>query len=132
MRLHGTGIKTLGFVLKVFETANLNPKYAPHYLNVTLLDAKLQKVEDLMTLKTVLTQFIEVVETAYLIRSDNCYHDALEYYDSLRDTVKRTQDSEAVMLFKELQPFFKSHKKKPAPRASSKLVNEKQSSLSGG
>jgi hypothetical protein len=122
---------TLDFANKVLEIANIKPKYAPDNFYVSELKRKHLELKNIMELNEVSQQFIEIVVTACFLRSDDCYNDARIYYDSLRKEVKRMEDSEEVMLFNELQPFFKSHKKKPSPRKPSKPVNEKQSSLSG-
>jgi hypothetical protein len=113
-RFHGAGMKSYGFIIKTFEVAEANPELAPHFLNVKLLNVKLSKLNDIMALKGVLAQFAEFVETAYLINSDDCYHDALAYYDSLKEAVKMKVDA-AEAPFKILQPFFKSYGKKHSP-----------------
>jgi hypothetical protein len=117
-RFHGVGIKSFGFIDKAFEVAELNPELAPHYLDVKLLNGKLNKLNDIMALKNVLAQFAKHVETAYLINSDGCYRDALAYYDSLKEAVKMRVDA-AETPFKELLPFFKSHGHKQSPGESS-------------
>jgi hypothetical protein len=117
-RLHGAGMKSLGFITKTFEIANDNPNFAPHYLDVTLLNGKMRNLKNIMALKDVLAQFAAVVETAYLINSNDCYHDALEYYDSLKEAMNMKVDA-AETPFKILQPFFKSRGKKLSPGESS-------------
>jgi hypothetical protein len=117
-QLHGVGIKSFGFIDKAFEVAELNPELAPHYLDVKLLNGKLNKLNDIMALKNVLAQFAAIVETAYLLNSDGCYRDALAYYESLKEAVKMRIDA-AETPFKELQPFFKSHGHKQSPSESS-------------
>jgi hypothetical protein len=123
-RLHGVGVRTLGFVERAFEIADLNPGFAPHYLNVKLLKEKLREMEDMVMLKNVLNQFMEFVEEAYLFKSNACYQDALKYYDSLKEYARQGNDSIAQEFFKELRPFFKSHKKKPSPSVSTKSVKD--------
>jgi hypothetical protein len=120
-RYHGVGMKTYGFIDKAFEIAEDNPELAPHFLNVKLLKGKLSKLNDIMSLKDVLAQFAEIVETAYLVYSDDCYHNALLYYDSLKEAVKMRVDA-AEGPFKILQPFFKNCGHKHSPRESSLSV----------
>jgi hypothetical protein len=117
-RLHGAGIKSLGFIERVFEIASLNPKFAPKYLDVKLLNGKLRELLEVMQLKDSLELFLAEVETAYLVKSNDCYNYALQYYNSLKENAKRGIH-EAEEPFKILQPFFKSDKKKPSPSESS-------------
>jgi hypothetical protein len=113
-RLHGVGIKTLGFIERAFASAKSFPDFAPHYLNTALLDGKFNELMNIMSLKEVLKQFADNVETTYLLISNDCYQNALTYYESLKEAVKM-RESCAETVFKELQPFFKSHKSKPSP-----------------
>jgi hypothetical protein len=109
-RLHGAGIKSFGFIEKVFEIAKFNPNFAPRFLDVKLLDEKFRNLKDIMSLKDVLAQFSEFVKTAFLLKSDDCYRDASEYYFTLQEAAKR-KVPQAPSLFNELKPFF-HHKKK--------------------
>jgi hypothetical protein len=113
-RLHGVGIKTLGFIETAFRLAKSFPDFAPHYINVTLLDGKLKELNNMTSLKQILHHFNEIVETAYLFSADDCYKNALAYYESLKEAYKM-KESCAETALKELEPFFKSHKKKHSP-----------------
>jgi hypothetical protein len=119
-QLHGMGIKTTGFVGSVFEIAKSNPDFAPHFMDVTLLDEKLRKMENITSLRNILKQFMELVETDYLFKSNECYHLALGYYDSLKEYARQGSDSVAEMLFKKLKPFFKNRGKRHSPGETAK------------
>jgi hypothetical protein len=122
-RLHGTGIKTLGFIERAFRLAKSFPDFAPHYLNITLLDGKLRELNNIMSLKEILKTFTEIAEKAYLLISNDCYQNALVFYESLKEATKMKESGSETAL-KELEPFF-SHKSKRAPRTQTKLVNDK-------
>jgi glutaredoxin-related protein len=114
-RLHGAGIKSLGFIERTFKIANICPQYAPSYLNITLLNGKLREMENMTALKNVLNQFMKFAETACLFKSDDCYQNALIYYKGLSHAALRANTPGAESMFAELKTFFNRNKKKPAP-----------------
>jgi hypothetical protein len=117
-KLRGMSMKTTGFIVEAFNLAKTFPYFAPHYLDVTLLDGKLRRMESLESLNELLEAFSIVVETVCRFYSDDCYKNAMIFYESLKEAVKRKQ-TEAEVPLKELQPFFKNYGRKPAPSKTS-------------
>jgi hypothetical protein len=110
-RLIGAGIKTLGFIESVFKIANANPGFTPRYTDETLFNGKLRELKDLISLKDISIQFAKAVNDAYLHKSNDCYHNALEYYFGLKEAAKYGRSETAQRYFNELKPFFKKEKK---------------------
>jgi hypothetical protein len=112
-RLIGVKGKKLGFIEEAFDMAKYNPGLVPPYLDITLLDGKKRKMEELSMLKQALKQFELIASKAYLLISDECYLDALMFYNTLKEAAGRNVP-QARSLYGALAPFFKHPKKKPA------------------
>jgi hypothetical protein len=108
-RLVGGGIKNLGFIETANESARNNPQFIPPYLNMLEYNESLLDFTRKRTLFTLLQQFAQQVSDSMLLASDAAYHDALEYYNSIREAARqRVPGAEAE--YKLLSQYFKKSK----------------------
>jgi hypothetical protein len=121
-RLNGAKELNLSFIKEAFKIANGNPGLMPKFLNVSLLSGKLQELQDLNLLIKIMGQFALVAGNAFIIKSDDCYNNALAIYDCLKRESNRAITDGADDLFNKLRPFFKSRGKKTSKEKSSQLV----------
>jgi ABC-type transporter MlaC component len=110
-RLVSGGIKNLGFIETAHESASNNPQFVPPYLNMTDYNESILDFTRKRSLFTLLQQFAQQVSDSMLLASDAAYHDALEYYNSVKEAARqRVPGAEAE--YNLLSKYFK--KSKPA------------------
>ncbi|MDR1631564.1 MAG: hypothetical protein LBR97_01545 [Dysgonamonadaceae bacterium] len=108
-RLVGGGIKNLGFIETAHESALNNPQFIPPYLNMAEYNESILDFTRKRTLFTLLQQFAQQVSDSMLLASDASYHDALEYYNSVKEAARqRVPGAEAE--YKLLSKYFKKSK----------------------
>jgi hypothetical protein len=108
-RLVGGGIKNLGFIETAYESASTNPQFIPPYLDMNEYGESILDFTRKRTLFTLLQQFAQQVSDAMLLASDASYHDALEYYSSVKEAARqRVAGAEAE--YKLLSKYFKKSK----------------------
>jgi hypothetical protein len=108
-RLVGGGIKNLGFIETAHESALANPQFIPPYLNMAEYNESILDFTRKRTLFTLLQQFAQQVSDSMLLASDASYHDALEYYNSVKEAARqRVPGAEAE--YNLLAKYFKKSK----------------------
>jgi hypothetical protein len=100
------GIKNFGFIENAFQSAEANPLFVPAYLSMSTFSEEITDIELKRALLLLLKQFEQEVSDSLLDSGDAAYHDALLYYNSLKEADKQKIPG-AEALFKALQPFFK-------------------------
>jgi hypothetical protein len=106
MRKISAGIKNYGFIESAFESAEANPLFVPAFLSMSTFSEEITDIEHKRALLLLLKQFEQEVSDSLLNSGDAAYHNALLYYNSLKEAAKQKVPV-AEALFTALQPFFK-------------------------
>jgi len=101
----GAGIKNYGFIDKVSDLADANPRFA-QFFSTTDLKNCIRNIEMCRELIVLLQAFVRMVSNSMMVYSDDAYGMALIYYNMLKE-MSRRGDPEAMELFRILQPFFR-------------------------
>ncbi|MDR1561871.1 MAG: hypothetical protein LBS54_02130 [Dysgonamonadaceae bacterium] len=104
-RLSGTGTKSYGFIEKACASAADNPQFLPPYLSVEKFQNDYGDVYRKRTLHQQVKLYEQQVGDSLLSSSNAAYHDALDYYNSLKDAARRNIP-DAKELYDELKPYF--------------------------
>ena len=105
-RLLGSGVRRLGFIVKVAEMMQINPELTPSFVNREHYLQTIAHIEAARNLSAILTQAARLASDVLLIYSDEAYRMALSYYVSVRDAANRRIPG-ARELFRILQAFFR-------------------------
>jgi hypothetical protein len=113
-RLVAGGIKNLGFIETAYESALANPLLVPPYLNINDYGEQSADFTRKRTVYLLLKQFVQQAADSMLFASNAAYHNALEYYNSVKEaTRQRVPGAEAE--YKLLSQYFKKSKHSQVP-----------------
>jgi hypothetical protein len=104
-RLISAGIRNFGFIETAYNSAEAHPELIPSYLPVPKFKDIISDFKRKQSIIGYLQQFDKSVADGMLASSDVAYHDALEYYDYLREAARR-KVAGAETEYKLLSPFF--------------------------
>jgi len=104
--LRGAGVRRYGFIDKVSDIAEANPKFAPSFFNSAVMKDRLRKIELMRNISVAFQQMLRMTDDALLIESDAAYQLALGYYNTVREASHRRQAG-AQTVFNALRPFFR-------------------------
>jgi hypothetical protein len=108
-RMIGTGIKNFGFIETAHESAENNPQFIPPYQDMTEFGESISDSIHKRKLLTLLQQFAQQVSDSMLLVGDVAYHNALEYYNSVKEAARqRVPGAEAEYTL--LSKYFKRSK----------------------
>lgn len=108
-RLIGVGIKNFGFIQTAYAHAAANSTFVPPYLNMSKFSEAVQNIEAKRILAALLDQFSKTVSDSMLADNDSAFHDALDFYHSVRQAAKNRVPG-AEVEFNVLKPYFKRSK----------------------
>jgi hypothetical protein len=108
-RLVGAGIKSFGFIEAAYGNARANPQFMPPYLKMDAFGEAIADYTRKRELLTLLQQFTQQVSDSMLAASDEAYHYALGYYNSVKEAAKQKVPG-AEAEYKLLSPYFKRSK----------------------
>jgi hypothetical protein len=108
-RLIGAGIKNFGFIQTAYAHAAANSAFVPPYLDMAEFSEAVRNVEAKRVLAALLDQFSKTVSDSMLADNDSAFHDALDFYHSVRQAAKNRVPG-AEVEFNVLKPYFKRGK----------------------
>ena len=89
--------KTLPFVIKTAEYAQLRKDFAPPFMNAEELAIDLKAVEDLTRLYREVDQLCKSLDDTIMLSGSEAYGEALAYYQSVKQAAKRNiPDAKAI------------------------------------
>ncbi|MDR0686059.1 MAG: hypothetical protein LBF79_01165 [Dysgonamonadaceae bacterium] len=103
--MHGYGTRSYGFIEKACASAADNSQFLPSYLSIDEFHNHYGDVYRKRTLLQQVKLYEQQVEDSLISSSDTAYHDALNYYNSLKDAARRNVP-DAKELYNELKPYF--------------------------
>ena len=109
------GDKTVAFVEKTTDYAQLNPSLVPPYLDVNEMAKDLTLVQDLRPIYNQLAALTTAVEDAIMLGGSEAYHGALIFYKSLPGAVRSNVPGSATIL-EDLKKRFPRGKRPDAPK----------------
>jgi hypothetical protein len=105
-RMMGSGVRRLGFIVKVLEMMQVNPELAPDFLDREHFEHVVSQLQQSRNLTTVLQQAARLSGDVLLILGNEAYRMALVYYGAVREAANRRVPG-ARELFRTLQAFFR-------------------------
>ena len=105
-RLQGSGVRRLGFIEKVTDTAEERPEFIPPLFSLGDMQHMARSIELLRTLRDIANAIVRVARDGLLVIGDNSYSQALLYYRSVQEAARRNVPG-ARDLFTTLEIFFK-------------------------
>ena len=108
-RLNGSGVRRLGFITKIFETAVLRPEFIPPFYDVEVMENLSFNIEYLRNIRSLALTVDRMANDALLLSGDESFRQSLMYYNSVRDAARRNVPG-AQELFKILELFFRRGK----------------------
>jgi len=114
-RLNGSGVRRLGFITKIYETASLRPEFIPPFFDINTMENLSFNIEFLRNIRSLALAIDRMANDALLLSGDESFRLALMYYNSVRDAARR-QIPGAQELFTILELFFRrGHRKDEEP-----------------
>ena len=101
-----SGIKRYGFIDKVSDLAEINPKYSPLHFSSAKMKGKLRDIEFCRSLLAKINMIERLVSNNLFLYSDEVYRMSLSFYNYIRQ-LARTGDSGAIAIVDMLEPFFR-------------------------
>ena len=105
-RMNGSGVRRLGFIEKIMDTAELRPEFKPPFFNLEEMTDLSQVIELLRNIRSLALAVDRIANDALLVAGDESYRMALMYYNSVRDAARRRVPG-AEELFRILELFFR-------------------------
>jgi hypothetical protein len=103
------GIKNWGFIQTAYTHAIANPQFVPNFLDMVMFKDAVDDYERKRVLLTLTQQFAKTIGDSMLTDSDSAYHDALDYYNFVKEAARqRVPGAEAE--YNLLKPYFKKSK----------------------
>ena len=125
----GAGIRNYGFIDKVSDLADANPKFA-QFFEIADLKNCIRNIEMCREIVILLQAFTRMVSNSMMVYSDDAYTMALIYYNLVKE-MSRRGDPEAMEIFRALQPFFRRPKRTTAEPTAKELERDLHSLLHG-
>jgi hypothetical protein len=114
-RLVSTGIRNFGFVETAYNSAATNPQLIPPYLDLSKFKDVINDFKRKQSISLLVQQFGKNVSDGMLGASDTAYHDALEYYNYVKEADRRRIPG-AETEYNLLKKYFTNkHKHEPNP-----------------
>jgi len=105
-RLFGSGVRRYGFLDKVSDIMETNPKFTPSFLNEANFKKLIRRLEVARNINVVLQQTVRASSDVMLILGDEAFRSALMYYGAVRDaSIRRVPGARELFLI--LQQFFR-------------------------
>ena len=101
--------KTISFVEKVMEYAELNPQFAPAYLNVPEMKIDLEAVGDLSPMLKTAEQLCGNLSDTTMLSGSEAYVASLAYYNSVKQAAKMNIPN-AKAIYDDLSKRFERNK----------------------
>jgi len=105
-RLQGSGVRRLGFIVKVHEMMTVNPELTPDFLDRERFGGTATMLLQVRNLTTILQQAARLSNDVLLVLGNEAYRMALIYYGAVREAANRRVPG-ARELFRILQAFFR-------------------------
>jgi len=125
----GAGIRNYGFIDKVSDLADANPKFA-QFFNINDLKNAIRNIEMCRDIVVLLQAFTRMVSNSMMVYSDDAFTMALIYYNMVKE-MSRRGDPEAMEIFRMLQPFFRRPKRSSAEPTAKELEKDLHALLHG-
>jgi hypothetical protein len=129
-RLIGTRLKNLGFIRQAYINATANPLLVPPYLKIETFKTGIDDFSRKRNLDTVLKQFELQVSDSMLVASDVAYHNALGYYNAVKEAT-RLRVSGAEAAYNVLKDYFKRNRQASGKPTESEIERDVRSLLHG-
>jgi hypothetical protein len=129
-RLLGIGIKTQGFIKRIHMMAETNPQFLPYYLSSEKLSRDYAYYSGFLSLYEDSKQIDELLWNITILSGHVSKTNALGYYAMLREAAKRRVDP-AEGLYKEMEVFFKKHRKSSGQPTEKELKRDVNALLHG-
>jgi len=101
--------KTMPFVEKVMEYAELNPKFAPMFMNVPEMKIDLNAVTDLSPIQKLTDQLADNLNDTVMLSGSEAYVASLAYYNTVKQGAKMNiPDAKAI--YDDLSKRFERNK----------------------
>jgi hypothetical protein len=114
MHLISTGIKSFGFVETAYNSAVTNPQLVPSYLEMPKYKDVINDFRRKQSISMLAQQLVKNVSDGMLVASDIAYHDALEYYNYVKEADRRRIPG-AETEYNLLKKYFTKHKPAQEP-----------------
>ena len=105
-RLNGSGVRRLGFITKITETAMLRPEFIPPFYDLDMMENMSYNIEYLRNIRSLALFIDRMANDALLLSGDESFRQSLMYYNAVRDAARRHVPG-AQELFNILELFFR-------------------------
>jgi ribosomal protein L40E len=133
-RLLGSGVRRLGFIEKVTDTAQENPQFIPAFFDLAEMQRMARLIEILRTIRTTSQTIDRVANDALLVTGHDSFQLALMYYNTVKEMARRNIIG-AQEIFKMLELFFRRGRvtdvEEATPFTKKKTIREAKKLLEG-
>jgi len=125
----GAGIRNYGFIDKVSDLAEANPRFA-QFFNINDLKNAIRNIEMCRDIVVLLQAFTRMISNTMMVYSDDAFTMSLIYYNMVKE-MSRRGDPEAMEIFRVLQPFFRRPRRASAEPTAKELERDLHALLHG-
>ena len=125
----GAGIRNYGFIDKVSDLAEANPKFV-QFFDIDNLKNAIRNIEVCRDIVILLQAFTRVVSNSMMVYSDDAFQMALIFYNMVRE-MSRRGDPEAMEIFDALRPFFRRPRRASAEPTAKDLERDLHALIHG-
>jgi hypothetical protein len=129
-RLISVGLKNLGFIQTAYTQAQANPGLVPGYLSMAEFKAAMENLEWKRKLLTQIEQLGKTVSDSMLADSDSGFHDALDFYNYVKNAVRQRVNG-AEPVYDRMKPYFKRSRSGSAEPTEKQLERDVRGLLNG-
>jgi hypothetical protein len=127
-RLLGSGVRRLGFIEKVADTAEELPQYIPPFFDLARLRGLMRDIEILRVIRTTAQSIDRLANDALLVDGNDAFQAALMYYNTVKEAARRNVPG-AMEVFKMLELFFRRGKRTDEEPTEKELLRDVKSLL---
>ena len=129
-RLNGSGVRRLGFIEKVHDTAQMRPEFDPAFFSLAALQQWSLEIEYLRNIRSLALAVDRIANDALLVAGDEAFRLALMYYNSVRDAARRRVPG-AEELFRILELFFRRGRQADSEPTETETLRDAKALLHG-
>ena len=124
----GSGVRRLGFIQKIMDTAELRPEFIPPFFNLGEMTDLAFLIDNLRNIRGLALAIDRIANDALLTAGDESFRQALMYYNSVRDAARRRVPG-AEELFRILELFFRRGRRADEEPTEAEVLHDVKSLL---
>ena len=115
LELAKMGDKTIAFVNKSHDHANINPELVPPHLDMVEFRKDVKAVNDLTPIQAALQQLADMINDTILMAGSDAFKGALLFYEMVK-SANKTNEPKAGTIYEDLSPRFPAKRKAKTPK----------------